>query len=172
MRAHITEQTRDRYRGGGVIPAVIPRLLTNSKYSRAPTKTAAAKATVKTHPPASTIPPKEIPMPSPKTILFFNWLAFCWRSETESSITGKLLPLSTSYNIIISIIPFYYQQSKLKHKLSYFIKTTIPNYQIICNILNLMIIMKSCHVPLSTRAQYRTKIKQYAPHYCLKKKII
>lgn len=41
MRAQITEQTRETYLGGGVIPAVIPRLLTNSKYSRAPTNTAA-----------------------------------------------------------------------------------------------------------------------------------
>lgn len=72
MNAHITEQTRETYRGGGVIPAVIPRLLTNSKYSRAPRKTAAAKTTVKTHPPAKTAPPTEIPIPSPKTILFLN----------------------------------------------------------------------------------------------------
>lgn len=77
MKAHITEQTRDTYRGGGVIPAAIPRLLTNSKYSRAPTKTAAEKQTVKTQPPASTTPPTKIPMPSPKPILFLNWLAFC-----------------------------------------------------------------------------------------------
>ena len=72
MKAQITEQTRDTYRGGGVIPAVIPRLLTNSKYSRAPVKTTAAKATVNSHPPANTTPPAVNPMPSPNTILFFN----------------------------------------------------------------------------------------------------
>lgn len=72
MRAQMTEQTLDMYRGGGVIPSAIPRLLTSSKYSRAPTKTAAARATVKTHPPANTTPPTEIPIPSPKTTLFFN----------------------------------------------------------------------------------------------------
>jgi hypothetical protein len=72
MTAQITEQTRDKYRGGGVIPAVIPRLLTNSKYSREPKKITAAKPTVKTHPPANTTPPTVIPMPSPKTILFFS----------------------------------------------------------------------------------------------------
>lgn len=72
MTAQIIEHTRDTYRGGGVIPAVIPRLLTKSKYSRAPTKTAAARNAVKTHPPANTTPPTEIPMPSPKTILFLN----------------------------------------------------------------------------------------------------
>lgn len=72
IRAQITEQTRDTYRGGGVIPSAIPRLLTSSKYSRAPTKTAAARATVKIHPPANTTPPTESPIPSPKTTLFFN----------------------------------------------------------------------------------------------------
>lgn len=72
MREQITEQTRETYRGGGVIPAVIPRLLTNSKYSREPTKMAAAKATVNTHPPANTTAPQLTPIPSPKTILFFN----------------------------------------------------------------------------------------------------
>jgi len=72
MTAQIIEHTRDTYRGGGVIPAEIPRLLTKSKYSRAPTKTAAAKNAVKNHPPTNTTPPTEIPMPSPKTILFLN----------------------------------------------------------------------------------------------------
>lgn len=72
ITAQITEHTRDTYRGGGVIPAVIPRLLTNSKYSRAPTKTAAARAAVKTHPPANTTPPTRIPMPSPNTTLFLS----------------------------------------------------------------------------------------------------
>lgn len=72
IRAQITEQTRDTYRGGGVIPAAIPRLLTNSKYSLAPTKTAAARASVKTHPPANTTPPAEKPIARPKTTLFVN----------------------------------------------------------------------------------------------------
>lgn len=77
ISAQITEHTRDTNRGGGVIPAAIPRLLTSSKYSRAPAKTAAARATVKTHPPASTTPPTQTPMPIPNTTLFFNWLALC-----------------------------------------------------------------------------------------------
>lgn len=72
IRVQITEQTRETYRGGGVIPAVIPRLRTNSKYSRAPIKTAAAKATVKIQPPANTTPPAETPMPMPNTILFLS----------------------------------------------------------------------------------------------------
>ena len=72
MKAQITEQIRETYRGGGVIPAVIPRLLTNSKYSRAPTKIHAATATVNTHPPANTTIPPVIPMPIPKTTRFFN----------------------------------------------------------------------------------------------------
>lgn len=72
IRAHITEQDRDTYRGGGVIPEAIPRLLTSSKYSLAPTNTAAASATVKTHPPANTTPPTDIPIASPNTTLFFN----------------------------------------------------------------------------------------------------
>ena len=77
ISAQITEHTRDTNRGGGVIPAAIPRLLTSSRYSRAPAKTAAARATVKTHPPASTTPPTQTPMPIPNTTLFFNWLALC-----------------------------------------------------------------------------------------------
>lgn len=93
------EQTRDTYRGGGVIPAVIPWLLTSSKYSRAPTKTAAAKATVKTQPPANTMPPTEIPMPSPNTILFFSWLALCWCSETGLPSIKLLFPWTPSYKI-------------------------------------------------------------------------
>lgn len=72
IRAKTIEQTRDTYREGGVIPSAIPQLLTSSKYSLAATKTAAATAIVKTHPPAKTIPPVEIAMPSPETILFFN----------------------------------------------------------------------------------------------------
>lgn len=72
MKAQITEQLRETYRGGGVIPAVIPRLLTNSKYSRAPTKIHAATATVNTHPPVNTTRPTVIPMPSPKMMRFFN----------------------------------------------------------------------------------------------------
>lgn len=72
IRAQIREQTRDTYRGGAVIPTVIPRLRTNPKYSRAPAKTAAAKARVNTHPPARTTTPTDIPIPSPKTILFLN----------------------------------------------------------------------------------------------------
>lgn len=105
MRAQMTEQTLDTYRGGGVIPSAIPRLLTSSKYSRAPTKTAAARATVKTHPPVNTTPPTKIPMPSPKTTLFFNWLFFSLSSEVEISPAGVLLHLLTSYNIIISVVP-------------------------------------------------------------------
>lgn len=96
MIEQITKQTRETYRGGGVIPSVIPRLLTNSKYSRPPKKTAAARNRVKTHPPANTIPPTVIPMPSPKITLFFNWLAFCWDSETQSSSADTLWPSSTS----------------------------------------------------------------------------
>lgn len=72
IRVQITEQTRETYRGGGVIPAVIPRLRTNSKYSRAPMKTAAEKATVKIQPPANTTPPAETPTPRPNTILFLS----------------------------------------------------------------------------------------------------
>lgn len=72
IKAQMTEQTRDTYRGGGVIPSVIPRLRTNSKYSRAPAKTTAAMAAAKTHPPAKTIPPAESPIPSPKTTLFLS----------------------------------------------------------------------------------------------------
>lgn len=118
MKAQITEQTRDTYRGGGVIPAVIPRLLTNSKYSRAPTNTTAAKATVKTHPPAKTMPPAEIPIPSPKIILFFSWLAFCWSCETESSFAGEIWSFSTSYNINISTVPFNLANKQYKNKIN------------------------------------------------------
>lgn len=118
MRAQLTEQTCETYRGGGVIPAAIPRLLTNSKYSCAPTKTVAAKATVNTHPPASTTPPTVIPMPSPKTILFFNWLGFCWRSDAISSFIDIVSPLSTSYNTPISAYLFNiqvcYQHTEIK----------------------------------------------------------
>lgn len=66
MRAQMTEQTLETYRGGGVIPPEIPRLLTNSKYSRAPTKTVAARPIAKIHPPANTTPPTDIPMASPE----------------------------------------------------------------------------------------------------------
>lgn len=72
MIEHITEQARDTYRGGGVIPEVMPRLLTSSKYSLEPAKTAAERATVKTHFPANSTPPTDIPMPSPNIILFLN----------------------------------------------------------------------------------------------------
>lgn len=72
IRKHIVEQTRDTYRGGGVIPAVIPRLLTNSKYSCEPVKTAAAIAKVKTQPPAKTTPPTEIPIAKPNKTLLLN----------------------------------------------------------------------------------------------------
>lgn len=114
MRAQITEQTRDTNRGGGVIPAVIPWLLTNSKYSRAPTKTAAATVAVNTHPPANTTMPTDNPIPSPKKILFFNWLAFCWCSETASSFIDNLWPLWTSYNIPISVHCFNKNMQPLK----------------------------------------------------------
>lgn len=94
IRVQMMEQACDTYRGGGVIPSVIPWLRTNSKYSRAPAKTAAAKATVKTHPPAKTTPPAAIPMPIPKIILFFNWLTFCWDSNITSCCNDKVrLPL-------------------------------------------------------------------------------
>lgn len=73
MRAQITEQTLDTYRGGGVIPAAIPRLLTNPKYSRAPASTAPATAMVNTHPPATTTPPAPNPIPSPKITLLLSW---------------------------------------------------------------------------------------------------
>lgn len=72
IREQITEQARETYRGGGVIPEAMPRLLTSSKYSLEPANTAAARPTVKTHDPANTIPPTETPIPSPNTILFFN----------------------------------------------------------------------------------------------------
>lgn len=82
IRAHITEQTRDTYRGGGVIPLAMPLLLTSSKYSREPIKTEDAKATVKTHPPANTTHPTGKPMPIPKITLFLSWLAFFCLSST------------------------------------------------------------------------------------------
>lgn len=72
MNAQITEQTRDAYRGGGSIPAAMPRLRTSSKYSCAAMKAAAEIDTVNIQPPANTMAPPEIPMPSPKIILFFN----------------------------------------------------------------------------------------------------
>lgn len=89
IRAQIMEQTLERYRGGGVIPWAIPLLLTSSKYSRALRRTAAATATVNTHPPANTIPPTDNPIPRPKVTLFLNWLLdFCfWSSKLESSST-------------------------------------------------------------------------------------
>lgn len=114
IRAQITEQTRDTYRGGGVIPAAIPRLLTSSKYSLAPTNTATARAIVKTHPPANTTPPAETPMPSPKITLFFNWLAFCRCSESVFSSTDIWVPLFTSYNISISVVQLYFIWIALK----------------------------------------------------------
>lgn len=82
IRVHITEQTRDTYRGGGVIPLAMPLLLTSSKYSREPIKTEAAKARVKTHPPANTTPPTGNPMAIPKITLFLSWLAFFCLSST------------------------------------------------------------------------------------------
>lgn len=101
MSVEIMEQTRDTYLGGGVIPAVMPRLRTNSKYSREAINTAAATAIVNTHPPANTIPPETIPIAKPNTTRFLSWSRCCCRnncccwSELESSACDNVsLPWS------------------------------------------------------------------------------
>jgi hypothetical protein len=50
MSAQTAEQTIDTYLGGGVMPVAIPQLLTNSKYSRVPTRIAKDNTAVKIQP--------------------------------------------------------------------------------------------------------------------------